>query len=344
MSSTPAAAPEIVDLAIAGGGIIGLSIAWFARQRGLSVCVVDAPRPAASATPASAGVIWPLEPLADDSPFWPWVRAGVEMYPAWIAELVGDRPELVEFARHGLLRLGADPNTLLPGEHWREAEGPCPAGAYVPQVDRVSPRRLQEQLRQACQARGVHFVVDSVEREPPASAAGCRVWQTHAGSIHSHRQIWAQGAWPAADRRWPQPLRPVRGQMLALMLDRPWHGPIVQGTHMYMVPRTPAAVILGATVEEAGFDAQPTVAGRQQILAQAADVLALLGPYRVMTQWAGLRPRYGQGTEPCIGALDDRTAGALGLYRLGVTAAPAVGQALAAWAAEERKLPLIGSA
>ncbi len=334
---------EDYDLGVAGGGILGLCVAWLAARKGARVLVVDESRPLQAATPASAGVIWPLEALPEHSPFWPWVHRGIELYPDFVRSFDGLDPAAIEFAAHGLLRLDAQPDTLRPGEQWAAAGDlagmPRLQGAWAAHARRVSPALLQRALLDAVQDAGVTVVEGSLERLPETTQ-----WVTSAGDFQCQRGVMATGAWSVPGFTLEPQLLPVRGQMLELELAEPWAGPMLQDADSYMVPMTPQRVMLGSTVELVGFDATPTAAGREQILREGHRILTTLGQARVVRHWAGLRPRLGEGSAPRVGRLaaNPHLACAMGLYRLGVTTAPAIGESLASWAVEAAELPLVG--
>lgn len=331
------------DLGIAGGGILGLSIAVQAARLGQRVLVVDESRPRQAATPASAGVIWPLEALPADNAFWPWIQQGIASYPGFIASLVADDAERVEFATHGLLRLDAQPTALRPGEEWAQL-GEVPSarqlqGAWAPNAARVSPALLQQVLIDEVASNGVTLTEGTLERLPEGT-----LWSTTAGEFRCERGVMATGAWPLPGLALSADVQPIRGQMLELTLDTPWHGPMLQDADSYMVPVAANRVILGSTLESVGFDASPTPEGRQQILEEGQRILSLLGAHTVSAHWAGLRPCWQGGEAPVVGQLTDHAhlACALGLYRLGVTSAPAIAEQVAQWSITGDGLPLVG--
>lgn len=332
------------DLGVAGGGILGLSIAVEAARRGARVLVVDESRPAMAATPASAGVIWPLEALPPDNAFWPWINRGVAAYPGFIATLVEDATEQVEYVAHGLLRLDAEKNAMRPGEQWAQpgdiVNAPLLQGGWVADAARVSPARLQQVLIDEAGAIGVTLVEGTLENAP----AGSR-WSTTAGEFTCGRGVIATGAWSLPGLEVSSGLQPVRGQMLELTLRTPWPGPMLQDGDSYMVPVASDRVILGSTLESVGFDATPTAAGQTQILAEGQRIRELLGEHTVSAHWAGLRPCWRGGDAPLVGQLaaHPHLACALGLYRLGVTSAPAIAGVMANWALAGEPLPLVGA-
>jgi glycine oxidase len=129
-------------------------------------------------------------------------------------------------------------------------------------------------------------------------------------------------------------VRPVRGQLVALegvTLRR-----VVFGAGGYVVPRPaePARVLVGATVEEAGFDKAVTAAGLHQVLATGMALAPALGGARVADHWAGLRP--GTPDElPLLGCVDGVWV-VSGHYRNGVLLAP--------WTAHTMRDAVLGGA
>lgn len=334
----------LYDLGIAGGGIVGLSVAWYARRQGLSVLIVDEPRQDQAATPASAGVVWPLEALSSDSMFWPWVRRALDHYEAFIESLELDDRSEVQFTHPGLLRLDGCESNLRPGEAL-VAQGDLPewpqlSGAWAKAARRVCPARLQDTLRKRLIADGVSIVDATLQHVPEGEK-----WVTTAGEFSCKRSVISTGAWKLGGVRVDTALKPIRGQMLELQLTKPWTGPMLQFEDTYMLPLGGGKVMIGSTVEDVGFDAATTKAGREHILRSGQPILDLLGEYQVTRHWAGLRPRIGDGLQAVIGRImsQQNVAVVLGMYRLGVTTAPAIGKAFANWAAGREELPLVGT-
>ena len=100
----------------------------------------------------------------------------------------------------------------------------------------------------------------------------------------------ATGAWGAVEGMPPLPLSPVRGQMLQLAeVDWPWTGS-VWGPHLYAVRRRGGRLLVGATVEEAGFAATPTTAGIGELCDFVSRTFPTLADHPIHSSWAGLRP------------------------------------------------------
>ena len=118
------------------------------------------------------------------------------------------------------------------------------------------------------------------------------------------------------------PIHPVRGQMLLLGgVDWPWSGSI-RSQHGYAVRRGATGLLVGATVEEAGFACHNTVEGVESLLRFTKQTLPGLDNARLETTWAGLRPGTPDGL-PILGRVPDwPVIAATGHYRNGILLAP----------------------
>lgn len=328
------------DLIVIGGGVLGLSVAWRAQQRGLRVCVVDASMGAPSATPSSAGVLWPLEPLAADSPFRRWVQQSLALYPAFLSSLTQAPQADCGFVRPGLLRFDAQPDALEVGEEWAAPSWPgqtAPVeGAWVAQAARIDPPKLLSCLRRNLREAGVSILPEralELRDEGEVLTASSRLRAAHV--------VMATGAWPMRNAG---DLSPVAGQMQHLRPQTPYQGPMLVDGDAYLVPLPSGDVLLGATLEQRGYAAKVTEVAKDWLQQRLSLFAEHLGPSQVQWQWLGLRPCYAQGQRPLIGQLEpgSRLAWASGAYRLGMTIAPAVAEQVSAWAASESAaLPLI---
>ena len=273
----------MVDAVFVGGGIIGLSAAYRAQQRGLDVLVLERDRVGSGASRVAAGV---LAPVGDELG-----RRSLDLYPDFVHEL-GD----VGFWQCGLL----DVTTGL------FSEGDAS----------VDPRRLVDALATRVPVReGVE--VAEISRDAATTTTGER--------IHAGRVVVCAGAWSGIAG---VPVRPVKGQVVRL------HGElqlrhIIQSEHIYIVPRQNGEVVVGATVEECGFDATVTQDATDELLREAARVLPAIADLEIVDASAGLRPAM-PDDRPLIGALADGVLVATGHYRNGILLAPATAEAIAA--------------
>jgi glycine oxidase len=313
---------ERFDAVIVGGGIIGLACALRARQRGLEVVVLERGDPGGGATRAAAGV---LAPDPETPGFTALARRSAELWPA-LAEELGD----VGYTRCGSLALlFGDEETELHGERLdgdacRALEPgispDCAGGVLLDADAQVDPRRATDALV-ARLGEAVRTGVDVVRVEPEAVelADGTRV--------AADRVVLAAGAW--ASRRLAKllPVAPVKGQTVRVRGPSPATR-IIRSEHVYIVPRASGETVLGATVEDAGYDETPTDEATQLLLAQAARAVPAIAELELVEATAGLRP----GT-PDDGPLIGEWEGLLvagGHYRNGVLLAPLTADAIAA--------------
>jgi glycine oxidase len=146
--------------------------------------------------------------------------------------------------------------------------------------------------------------------------------------------VVAAGAWSApllAPLGVDLPVRPVRGQILWYMLPRPVLGQMLMRDGRYVIPRQDGVVLVGSTVEEAGFDDSTTEEAGRDLREAAAAIMPLLGTLAVQGQWAGLRPGSPEGV-PMIGAVPGFSGLWLntGHFRNGVNLAPGSAELLEA--------------
>lgn len=319
---------ERFDAVVVGGGIIGLAGALRAQQRGLRVRVLERSEPGRGASRAAAGV---LAPDPETPGFTALARASAELWPAFAEEL-GD----VGYTRCGSLVLAFDGDEVeddwLDGDTCRALEPgispECVAGLALDADAQVDPRRVVEALRDrvadvVCGADVVGIAPDCVEL-----ADGSRVT--------ADRVVLAAGAWTARRLAPLLPVRPVKGQTLRLRGPVPATR-IIRSEHVYIVPRASGETVLGATVEEAGYDETPTDAATQLLLRQAVRAVPAVAALELVEAVAGLRP----GTPddgPLIGEWDGFVV-ATGHFRNGILLAPITADAVAAHLAGDEPPP-----
>ncbi len=347
-----------VDVAVVGGGVIGLAVAWRARQRGLSVAVFE--RDAVGATCASAVAAGMLAPVSEVE-FGEAGRRALElglrsarMWPAFAAELeeaagveVGlqqtgtlvvarDGDEARELERQLALRasLGLSAERLRPtaARELEPALAPTVRLAlHAPEDHSVDPRRVLAALRRACERSGVqvceHTAVARVEVDGPQGPAR-GVTLADGRRAHAEQVVLAAGAWSGEVAGVPEharvPVRPVRGQILRLR-DPEGQGLLTRVVRFdggYLVPRGDGRYVLGATVEERGFQAQPTAGGVYELLRDARELVPGVLEMQIEELSVGFRPATPDNT-PLIGP--GAVAGlvwATGHHRNGILLAP----------------------
>ena len=309
-------------MAIVGGGVIGLACAFRAQERGLRVCVVERGEPGCGATHAAAGV---LAPDPETPGFTALARRSAELWPAFADEL-GD----VGYTRCGSLMLSFDDAPIelqgdwLDGDGCRALEpgvaGDCLGGVVLAADAQVDPRRVTEALVERI-GGSVRRNADVVDLTPESLelADGLR--------IGADRVVLAAGAWSSRRLARRLPVRPVKGQMLRLRGPLPATR-IVRSDHVYVVPRANGETVLGATVEDAGYDETPTGEATELLLRQAIRAVPAVAELELIEAVASLRPATPDGG-PLIGEWEGLVV-AGGHYRNGILLAPVTAEAVAA--------------
>jgi glycine oxidase len=332
----------VTDVAIIGGGVIGLASAWRAAQRGLSVTVLD-PAPGSGASHVAAGMLCPVSEVQHgEEPLLALSMESARRWPAFAAEVhaasgrdVGHRTEgtlLVAFddddlrALEELRRfqeaLGLEVSRLR-SRACRELEpGLSPrlrGGVLVPGDHQVDNRKLVAALWEACRRVGVRFEPRSV---------------TRLDEVHAERVVLAAGCWSAMLEELP--VRPVKGQILRLRFD-PTDAPLTRtvralatGRCVYLVPRADGELVIGATMEERGHDTTVTAGAVHDLLRAAIDVVPGVSELELVETNVGLRPGTPDNA-PIIGVStdDERVVYATGHHRNGILLAPVTADAVA---------------
>lgn len=351
------------DAVIVGGGIVGLCCAWRAARRGARVAIVErSPHPPAGATRVAAGMLAPVGELAFGEPeLLKLTLAAAELYPDFVAELERasgvatgyrrdgalhvalDRDEAAELRRvHELQRSHGLSAEWLPPRRCRELEsGLTPSfngGVHAPDEGSVDPRALVAALLAAIESEGNVDLLTGA-RVDAAVYDGERIAgvRTERGEeLGAAAVVLAAGAWSGdagwlPDRARP-PVRPVKGQILELR-SRDGAAPcqrIVASERVYLVPRPDGRLIVGATVEEQGFDDRVTAGGVHELLREAYRLLPDVAEMELVEAAAGLRPATPDNL-PLIGPSGvDGLLWATGHYRNGILLAPLTADLLVA--------------
>lgn len=348
------------DVAMIGGGVIGLSLAWELAGRGASVVLLDQSRPGTEASWAGAGMLPPGNLEAATTPEGRLRGLSHALWPRWSAELRDSTGIDNGFRREGGLELRLaedDASDGLPplddeyetwrGQHIRverldriEARqcepglSPRVAGAIRwPDMGQVRNPRHLKALLAGCLARGVEIrpgepVRDVVLRDGRVDRLVLDTGDTRAG-----RYVVAAGAWTSSLLRrvgLTPVIQPLRGQIVLLeSLPRPFRHVLNIGTR-YLVPRGDGRVLCGSTEEAVGFDKRNTAEGVAGLLDLARTLVPGLSGATLERSWAGLRPRSPDGL-PHLGGLPgiDNLWIAAGHFRAGLQLSPGTAAALA---------------
>jgi len=355
------------DAIFVGGGVIGLSCAWRAAQRGARVAVLDRAEPPAGATRVAAGMLAPVGELAFGEPeLLEMTLASAQLYPGFVAELEAASGEATGYAHQGALHIALDRDEAaelrrvhdlqrslgleaewLPPRRCRELEpGLTPSfngGVHVPGEAAVDPRALTAALLAALAASAAEVGIGAEAVD--GVFEGERLVGVRSGDgveLRAPAVVLATGAWAGGTEWLPKharpPVRPVKGQVVELR-GRDGVAPcerIVASERVYLVPRPDGRLIVGATSEEQGFDTAVTAGGVHELLREAYRLLPDVAEMELVAALAGLRP----GTPdnlPLIGpgAVEGLIL-ATGHYRNGILLAPLTAEAIASLLAGEQ--------
>jgi len=352
------------DVVVVGGGVIGLSIAWKAASAGMNVGVVD-PDPGRGSSWAAAGMLAPVtEVHYGEETLLALNLAACSRWPAFADELEAASGSSVGFRRCGTLLVALEDADRTWLEELYDFEKGL--GLEVEWLNGRGARAIEPNLspnvRAGMRAVGDHQVDNRRLIEALLAAtrmAGCTLHRTKATSVlttggtvegvqlegealvGARNVVLAAGAWSSDLGGIPKsaipPVRPVKGQILRLqtppgppLLDRSVRG-IVNGRAVYLVPRASGTVVLGATVEEQGFDTSVTAGAVYEMLRDAQRVVPGVSELQIYEVIAGLRPGspdngpiVGPAGAPDISGLLVAT----GHFRNGVLLAPLTAEAI----------------
>ena len=284
------------DVVIVGAGIIGLSLARELRKRSAAVLVIDRGMPGREASRAAAGML-AATPGEMPAALLPLASASLQLYPEFVHELQDESGMDVDFRRDGTLLFSDSPppgSKMLTAEELSElAPGMNTQGrrfVYLSEAS-IDPRALISATLQACKHRGV----DTSFGDPVTSvdvADGRVAGVTTTKTTFAARTVMnCAGAWSGQIGPRSFPTRPVKGQMLCVaMPTRNLVRHVIRTPEVYLVPRSDGRLLIGATLEEAGYDKQVDADTIQRLHQAALDVLPALAEARILEDWAGLRP------------------------------------------------------
>jgi glycine oxidase len=343
-------------IVVIGAGLIGLSVAYELAKRGEEVRVVESFDSAASPSWAGAGRLAPFTDSEGGDEQENFLATALGLYQVFVKELhkrTGIDPYLridgiIEVAHDeaAVVRLRDRAAALVARgihAHWLEPDevrriepslGPATLGAsLIEDEGQIDTRYLGRALRAACVDVGVRLEEQAGPVELEADER--RVFGVRAGAnfLAGDMVVNAAGAWAGELRGVPPhariPIVPIKGQLLTLTMPRRLVTRVVSVPGAYLIPRTDGTLVIGETVEEAGFDVRPDEGATQRLRDAAVRAMPALAELAIGETWAGLRSRSPNG-RPFIGATAlEGYFVAAGHYRNAILLAPATALAIA---------------
>lgn len=349
------------DAVIVGAGIVGASISFELGRQNFRVLLVDRQQPGQEASWAAAGMLSPAPDGPDAIPLVPLGRASLAMYPEFIATIeefsglkTGYRQEgALEVLFHGDaerelstlvaldrgLGLAVEP---LPVDEARELEpaisSEAQSAALFSAEASVDNRALTAAVLAAAAQQGVEIraglaataVLHRKDRLEGVLAGGEKI---RTGCVVVAAGCYASELEHAAAYA---PTRPVRGQMVALRAADIRIKRVLRSARGYIVPRDDGRLIVGSTLENAGFEKKVTADGIRRILSAALDLAPELAHAAIVETWSGLRPDTPDHL-PVLGPTDiEGLVMAAGHYRNGILLAPITAKLIREWVIEKR--------
>ncbi|MBI5288677.1 MAG: glycine oxidase ThiO [Chloroflexi bacterium] len=348
------------DVVIVGGGIVGLACAYETARAGMKVTLLEYGKTAMQATNAAAGMLAPMIESHGPGPMLDLGLRALHDMPEQVDELQQRCGFDLELRLHGILKVAFTEEqfaelrqrqawlescghdvALLDGEQCREAAPRIServiGGIYSASEGSVSNQMLALALERGAEALGV----DIRQRAPAVgfTTGGERVTavRTPDGDVGCDAVVIAAGARSgqiaarlSVNGSNPIPVRPIRGQMIALGgMSCPIRS-VVWGPEGYLVPRANGLVFAGATVEDVGFRRRTTTAGLRAMRSMASRLVPQLRASQQRFDWAGLRPGTPDGL-PIIGPMPAwlNVIAATGHFRNGILLGPITGRLVA---------------
>jgi glycine oxidase len=327
------------DVIVIGGGIIGLSLSIELRKRGARVLVAERRAPGREASYAAGGMLVDCQ-LETLPALQPLATASASIYPEFVHELQVESGLKVDLRDAGTILFPPTAQSSHPALQNAVLPAPLPElepalaettrPAFYLKECSVDPRGFTAAALQAAKRRGVD--VSSGENVTAVNVSDGRVTgvTTAKTSFHAPKVVNCAGAWSGQIAPHAFPTRPVKGQMLYLASpSRNLLKHVVRSPEVYLIPRSNGRILVGTTLEEAGFDKRTDVATIQRLHESAISMVPELRNARILEDWAGLRP----GTPddlPILGAA--ATPGyyvATGHFRDGILLAPITAQIMA---------------
>jgi glycine oxidase len=319
------------DAIIVGGGIIGISLAISLRRHAARVLVVERGEPGREASHAAAGMLADLDPHTPEA-LRPMATASARLYPEFVRNVQEESGSRVDLHDDGTIylpgsnaTLGAIAGEIKDGEKLKALEPSlsCTGAAVLLRERSVDPRGLMAALLQAAKHRDVEISSGSPATELIAKRGTVAGVKTAKTEFHAPVVVNCAGAWAREFGPGHAPTKPVKGQMLALIpARRNLLRHVVRAPEVYLVPRGDGRIVVGSTLEDAGFDKRVHPDTIQHLHQKAAELLPELGQARILEAWAGLRPGTPDGL-PILGRGEvDGYFLATGHYRDGILMAP----------------------
>jgi glycine oxidase len=317
------------DVIIAGAGIIGVSLALELRERGATVLVLDRAEPGTEASSAAAGMLAAADPETPEA-LRLLAMESARMFATFVQRIESAAGMQADFRRVGTIALMPESTAF---DEYRRLSAvelqllepsiqPFGHTAHFVREDSVDPNLLMRAALAAARTLGVEIRGHAAVTEMRAGGDAVEVL-TQGDTFSATTVIDCRGAWSGA------PVRPRKGQMLYVLPQAPLLQHVLRAPDVYIVPRSSGKILIGASVEDVGFDKSVVPSEIRDLQNAAAKYVPALASAPITQSWAGLRP----GTPddlPIMGPTDrPHVFAATGHFRNGILLAPVTAHIMA---------------
>lgn len=326
---------EQTRFVVLGAGISGLSAALALLQRGHAVTLLERGEAGCESSWAGGGILSPLLPWQYHDAVNALALRSMNAYPDWVGHIEALSGKLAEYWRCGMqIHMDAPDGPLAwCHKHGLKIELQGDRELLLPEIAQIRNPRLVAAMREAVLVLGGVLQSGCSVRTVHAGNRRIQSIGTNLGVFKADHFVIATGAWAGLPIEGLAPvpnIRPVRGQMLLFRFMPGVLNRILYRDGLYVIPRLDGHVLIGSTLEDAGFDKSTDAATAIDLHAKASVLLPALAGKQSIRHWAGLRPGSPDNI-PTIGAHPDfdNLFINVGHYRYGVTMAPASAELLA---------------
>ena len=345
------------DVLIIGGGVIGLSLARELHIKGIrNITILEKSETGKESSYAAAGMLAVQSETDKPDEFFDFCSESNKLYPQFAEELFDETGVDIELDKSGTLYLAfnkTDENKLRERYEWQKKAGlnieklsaiethklepfvsPDILGSlFFPNDWQVENRKLLHALEKYCEFNEIEIRVNTEIKNLLIENGEVIGAETETEKFHAEQVVLATGAWTslikAAEFALP-PIKPIRGQIIEFHTAKRLFGKVVYSPRGYLVPRQDGRILVGATVEDTGFDKTTSDAATEFLRENALEIAPSLVNINIHNEWVGLRP-FAADALPVLGKVREieNLFIATAHYRNGILLAPITAKILA---------------
>ncbi|MCD9187153.1 MAG: glycine oxidase ThiO [Pyrinomonadaceae bacterium] len=345
------------EVLIIGGGVIGLSIAREIHRNGITqITILERGKIGQESSYAAAGMLAPNAETGEAGIFTDFCTESLSLYAQFAENLFAETGVDIELDRHGTLFLSfteKDSAELLHRYEWQKKAGlkvehlsaqetrksepfvspDVRESLFFPNDWQVENRKLLHALRKYAELNGIEIREDAEIKNILSENGKVVGAETENEKFLAENVVLATGAWTSfikAENLQMPVVKPIRGQMIAFQTAKRLFEKVIYSSRGYLVPRADGRILIGATVEDAGFDKNIYDLSTEILREAAIEIAPSLGNLQIYENWAGLRPFANNGL-PIIGNLPhaENLFIATAHYRNGILLAPLTAKIIA---------------